>query len=195
MMRWALDNSLQRRRILACSILLAVLACAAFPGVSDASRKFRGQGFATIVPSNWTTGKGKQGASRLYGAASRKTKRGVAANTMQLGVSVIPVVDMERQLGRKLPSTLDELVGIVLQSTQAQNLQLTAPVRSSTLGGRPAASGAVQFSAPDGTTLLQSDTISVYRGRVYIVAYNVDIALQYEGLAILARAHRHWRWR
>ena len=62
MMRWALGSRLQRRRILACSILLAVLACAALPGVSDASRKFRGKGFATIVPSNWKIGKGKQGS-------------------------------------------------------------------------------------------------------------------------------------
>ena len=196
MMRWALDNSLQKRRILlACTVLLAMLACAALPSASDASRKFRGKGFATIVPSNWTTGKGKQGATRVYGAASRKTKPGVGANTTQLGVTVIPVVDMERQLGRKLPPTLDELVGLLLQSTQAQNLQLTAPVRSSTLGGRPAASGAVQFSTPDGTTLLQTDTVSVYRGHVYVVAFNLDLTLEYQGLAILARAHRHWRWR
>lgn len=195
MMRWALSNGLQKRKILACSILLAVLACAALPGVSDASRKFRGKGFATIVPSNWTTGKGKRGTTRVYGAASRQTKRGVGPNTMQLGITVVPVVDMERQLGRKLPPTLDEIVGIVLQSTQAQNLQLTAPVRSSTLGGRPAASGAVQFTTPDGTTMLQSDTVSVYRGNVYVVAFNVDLSLQYQGLATLARAHRHWHWR
>jgi hypothetical protein len=195
MMLWELGSKLQRRTILACSILLAVLACAALPSVSDASRKFRGKGFATIVPSNWTTGKGKQGAVRVYGAASRKTKRGVGLNTMQLGVSVIPVVDMERQLGRKLPPTLDDLVGLVLQSTQAQDVRLTAPVRSTTLGGRPAASGAVQFSSADGTTLLQSSTVSVYRGCVYVVGFNLDVKLQNQGLLIQARAHRHWRWR
>jgi hypothetical protein len=195
MMLWALGSRLQRRTILACSILLAVLACAALPSVSDASRKFRGKGFATIVPTNWKTGKGKQGTTRVYGAASPGTRPNVAPNAMQLGISVIPVTDMERQLGRKLPSTLEQLLGLVLQSTQQQNSQLTAPVRSSTLGGRPAASGAVQSSTPDGVTVLQSETVSVYRGQVYLVAFTLDVNLQYQGLPILARAHRHWRWR
>lgn len=193
MMRWALSNSLQKRRILVCSILLAVLACAGMPSVSDASRKFRGKGFVTIIPSKWKTGKGKQGTTRVYGAASPKTKANVAANTMQLGISMIPVVDMERQLGRKLPASLEELLGLIMQQ-QGQNAQITAPFRSSTLGGRPAASGAMQVPA-DGTTLLLSQTISVYRGQLYIVAYTVEVALQYQGLPVLARIHRHWRWR
>jgi hypothetical protein len=195
MMLWALGSRLQRRTILVCSILLAVVACAALPSVSDASRKFRGKGFTTIVPSDWKTGKGKQGTTRVYGAASRTTRRDVAVNMMQLGVSVIPVVDMERQIGRKLPSSLEELLSLVLQSTQQQNAQLTAPVRSTTLGGRPAAAGAVQSSTPEGATLLQSETVSVYRRQVYIVAFTLDLNLQYQGLPVLARAHRHWRWR
>jgi hypothetical protein len=195
MMLWALGSRLQRRTIMACSILLAMLACAALPSVSDASRKFRGKGFATIVPNNWKTGKGKQGTTRVYGAASPKTNPNVAANTMQLGISVIPVVDMERQLGRKLPSTLEALLGLVLQTTQGENVQLTSPIRSSTLGGRPAASGAVQASGGDGTPLLQSETVSLYRGQVYVVVFNLDLGLQYQGLPILARAHRHWHWR
>jgi hypothetical protein len=192
MMRWALSSSLQKRRILACSILLAVLACAGLPSVSDASRKFRGTGFVTVIPSKWKTGKGKQGTTRVYGAASRATRPNVAANTMQLGISVLPVGDMERQLGRKLPPSLEELLALLMQQ---QNAQITAPLRSTTLGGRPAASGAMQVPADGGTTLLQSQTISVYRGQVYVVAFGVDLALQYQGLPILARIHRHWRWR
>jgi hypothetical protein len=195
MMLWALGSRLQRRGILACSILLAVLACAALPSVSDASRKLSGKGFATIVPSNWKTGKGKQGTTRVYGAASRTTKSGVAQNTMQLGISVIPVVEMERQLGRKLPSSLEDLLQVVLQPPQeGQNAQVTAPFRSTTLGGRPAASGALQFSI-DGVILLSSGTVSLYRGRIYVVQYNLDTALQYRGLTTLKSIHSHWRWR
>ena len=194
MMPWALGSRLQRRKILACSILLAVLACMVLPGVSDASRKLRGADFVTKVPSTWKTGKGKQGTTRVYGAASPGTKRNVAANSMQLGISVVPVVDMERQLGRKLPPTLEELLALLLQG-QAQNAQVTAPLRSSALGGRPAASGALQFSPDGATTVLLSETVSVYRGRIYVVAYTVDVGLQYKGLAILRSIHRHWRWR
>jgi hypothetical protein len=195
MMSWAVGNRLQRRRILACSILLAVLACAALPGVCEASRKIRGYGFTTVVPSSWHTGKGKQGPTRVYGAASKQTKPGIPANTMQLGISVIPVVDVERQLGRKLPSSLEELLGLMLQPPQgAQNVQLTAPGRTSTLGGRPAASGALQFSLGP-TTMLQSQTISLYRGQIYAVAYNLDMSLLYRGLSVLKSVHSHWRWR
>jgi hypothetical protein len=195
MMPWALGSRLKRRRILACSILLAVLACAALPGVSDASRKFRGPGFTTIVPNNWKTGNGKQGPTRVYGAASPKTKRNVAPNTMQLGVTVMSVVTLERQLGRKIPSSLTDLLGLVLQPPQqAQNVELKAPFRTSSLGGRPAASGALQFFLA-GATLLQSQTISVYRGNVYLVEFDLDMALQAQGLPNLARIHRHWRWR
>lgn len=193
MTRWALSGRLQTRRILACSILLALLACAGLPSVSDASRKFRGKGFVTIVPSNWKVGKSRQGPARLYGAASPTTKTNVAANTMQLGVSVLPVVDMERQLGGKLPSSLQDLLGIVLEQ-QGQNAQIAAPLRSSTLGGRPAASGAIQYPV-DGTRMLQSATISIYRGQVYFVSFNIDVAVQYKGLPTLARVHRHWHWR
>jgi hypothetical protein len=195
MMPWALGDRLQRRTILACSILLAMLACAALPGVSDASRKFRGKGFTTIVPTDWKTGKGKQGGARVYGAASRSTRPNVPANTMQLGVSVVPVADMERRLGRKLPSSLEQLLGLVMQATQqSSNARVTAPFRASTLGGRSAASGALQFNA-SGTTMLVSQTVSVYRGRVYVLAFNLDTALEFQGLPILGRAHRHWRWR
>jgi hypothetical protein len=196
MMSWALGSRLKRRRILACSILLAVLACAALPGVSEAaSRKVRGYGFTTLVPGNWHTGKGKQGTTRVYGAASPKTKRGVTVNTMQLGISVVPVTDLERQLGRKIPSQPQELLGLIMQAPQqAQNVQLTAPFRDTSLGGRPAASGAVQFSL-GGTSMMLSETVSVYRGQVYVVEFDLDLALQYSGLANLARIHRHWHWR
>jgi hypothetical protein len=195
MMRWARSNSLQRRRILACSILLAVLACAALPGVSEASRKIRGVGFTTSVPGNWKTGKGKNGPTRVYGAASPKTKRGVTVNSMQLGITVIPVVDLERQVGRRLPPTLEELLALVISTPQqAQNVSFAAPIRSSLLGGAPAASGAAQFDF-NGATVLQSDTIAVRRGRVYIVEFDVDLRLQFQALPILGSIHKHWHWR
>jgi hypothetical protein len=195
MRRWVLGSSLQKRRMLACSLLLAVLACAALPGVSQASRKIRGYGFTTLVPGNWKTGKGKNGNTRVYGAASPKTKRGQTVNSQQLGISVIPVVDMERQLGQKLPSSLEQLLGALMSPPQqAQNVQLTAPIRTSTLGGRPAASGAAQFDF-NGATVLQSDTVSVYRGQVYLVEFDLDLSLQYQALPVLGRIHRHWHWR
>lgn len=195
MMRWALSNSLQKRRILACALLLAVLACAALPGVSDASRKFRGVGFSTVIPSSWKIGNGKNGDTRLYGASSRGTKGNTTINSLAIGVSVVPVTDFERQLGRKLPSSPEEILGLLMSAPQgAQNPSVTVPIRSSVLAGRAAASGALEFSA-GGTIVLQSETVSVYRNRIYLLAFNIDKRLQYQALPILARAHRHWRWR
>ena len=77
---------------------------------------------------------------------------------------------------------------------QAQNVQLTATFRATRLGGRPAASGAAQFFF-GGATVLQSATVSLHRGRVYVPELYLDTALQYPGLAIFQRVHRHWRWR
>jgi hypothetical protein len=195
MMRWAPASGLQKRRILACSIMLAVLACAALPGVSEASRKIRGVGFSTIVPSNWKVGKGKQGDTRVYGASSPKTKRNVTVNEMQLGISVVRVTDLERQLGRKIPASLEDLLGMVVSAPQsAQGVQFTAPIRATTLDGLPAASSASQFFF-NGATVLQSDTVSIRKGRVYIIEYQIDVNLTYQGLPILARLRNHWHWR
>ncbi len=195
MMWWARGGSLKKRRILACSILLAVLACATVPSASQAaSRKIRGVGFSTLVPGNWKTGKSKTGNSHVYGAASPKSKRSATVNLMQVGISVIPVVDLERQLGRKLPASPEELLGLVMSPPQqAQNVQLTAPFRASTLDGRRAASGAVQFNY-NGALLLQSNTVAVRRGLVYVIEFDLDMALQFQGLPVLAGIHRHWRW-
>ena len=195
MMRWAPSNSLQKRRILACALLLGVFACAALPGVSDASRKFRGVGFSTVIPNSWKIGNGKNGDTRLYGASARRKKSNDLINSMALGVSVVPVTDLERQLGRKLPSSPQEILGLLMSAPQnAQSPSVAVPIRSSVLGGRAAASGALEFSA-GGTIVLQSETVSVYRNRIYLVAFNIDKRLQYRALPILARAHRHWRWR
>jgi hypothetical protein len=195
MMSWALGSRLQRRRILACSILLAVLACAALPGVSEASRKFRGYGFSTIVPTGWKLDNSKFGTSRVYSASSPQTRPNVTVNSTTLSVNVIPVPDFERQLGRKIPASYEELLGDVMTAPQqAQNVQLTATFRATKLDGRPAASGAAQFFL-GGATLLQSETVSVSRGHVYILQFYVDLALQYQGLSTLSRVHRHWHWR
>jgi hypothetical protein len=195
MMRWAVGSRLQRRRIVACSILLAVLACAALPGVSQASRKIRGYGFTTIVPTKWNTGKSKNGTTRVYGAAPRGVKANDTVNAMHLGITVVPVKDFERQLGRRLPSSLEQLLGAVFSAPQqAQNVSVTAPFRTTTLGGIPAASGAATFFI-NGATVLQSETVSVRRGQVYIVTFFQDTALQYGALQVLQRIHRHWHWR
>jgi hypothetical protein len=195
MMRWAPASGLQKRRILASSIMLAVLACAALPGVSEASRKLRGVGFSTIVPGTWKTGKGAVGGTHIYRAASAKTKPNVTVNSMQLSVTVMPAKDLERQLGRKLPSSLEALLGMVVSAPQsAQGVQFVVPIRSSSLAGVPAASSAAQYIY-NGATVVQSDTICVRRGRVYIVEFNYDLNLEYQGLPILGRTHSHWRWR
>lgn len=195
MMPWALGSRLQRRRILACSILLVVLACAALPGVSEASRKFRGYGFSTIVPSGWKVDKGKAGTARFYTAASPQTRPGVTTNSTTLNVNVIPVTDFERQLGRKIPSSYEELLGEIMTAPQqAQNVRLTATFRTTRLDGRPAASGAAQFFL-GGATVLQSATVSRHRGRVYIIQMYLDTALEYQGLPTLSRVHRRWHWR
>jgi hypothetical protein len=180
---------------MACSILLAVLACAALPGVSEASRKIRGYGFTTIVPTKWKTGKGKNGSTHVYGAAPPGIKANDTVNAMHLGITVVPITDFERQLGRKLPSSLEQVLGAVMSAPQqAQNVKLVAPLRTTTLDGLPAASGAAEFFI-NGATVLQSETVSVHRGQVYIVTFYQDTALQYPALLILQRIHRHWHWR
>ena len=139
MMPWALGSRLQRRRILACSILLAVLACAALPGVSDASRKFRGNGFSTIVPSGWKTGKGKHGHhARLRRRFAADQDQASRPNTTQLGVNVIPVTDFERQLGRKTPVLARGASGRSRDARRSRRrtCRSTAPFRTTTLGGR-----------------------------------------------------------
>jgi hypothetical protein len=194
MMRWAVGSRLQRRRIVVCSILLAVLACAALPGVSDASRKIRGYGFTTIVPPKWQTGHGKNGTARVYGAAPRGVKPNDVVNAIHLGITVVPIADMERQIGRKLPS-LDQLLGgLMSPPQQAQNVSFVAPVRVTTLDGLPAASGAVEYFF-NGATVLQSQTVATHRGQVYIIRYYQDTSLQYAGIKILQSIHRHWHWR
>jgi hypothetical protein len=116
-------------------------------------------------------------------------------NAIHLGISVVPVQDFERQLGRKLPSSLIQVLGAVMAAPQqAQNVSLVAPFRTTTLGGLPAASGAAQFNL-NGATVLQSETVAVHRGHVYMVQYYQDTQLQYQALPILQRVHRHWRWR
>jgi len=108
---------------------------------------------------------------------------------------VIPVTDFERQLGRKIPASFEDLLGAVMTAPQqAQNVQVTAAFRTTKLGGRPAASGAAQFFL-GGATLLQSETVSISRGHVYILQFYVDLAVQYQGLTTLRGVHRHWRWR
>lgn len=196
MMPWALGRRPQTRWLLAFSILLAVLACAALPGVSEASRKLRGPDFSTSVPSRWKVDKVvKNGTARIYGASSPTTKRGVTKNGTLLSVNVVPITDFERQLGRRIPGSLVELLGAVMGAPQqAQNPRITASFRGTTLDGRPAASGAAQFDL-GGATVLQSTTLSIYRGHVYLVQFYVDLTLQYRGLAVLRSAHRHWNWR
>jgi hypothetical protein len=178
----------------ACSILLAVLACAALPGVSEASRKIRGYGFTTIVPTKWKTGKSKNGSTRVYGAAPPGVKPNDTVNAIHLGITVVPIADFERQLGRKLPSLEQVLAAVMTPPQQAQNVSLVAPFRTTTLGGLPAAAGAAEFFV-SGATVLQSETVSVHRGQVYIVTFYQDTALQYQALQILQRIHRHWHWR
>jgi hypothetical protein len=43
--------------------------------------------------------------------------------------------------------------------------------------------------------VLQSETVSVHRGQVYIVTFYQDASLQTLALPVLQRIHRHWRWR
>lgn len=181
---------------MACSILLAVLACAALPGVSDAaSRKMRGYGFTTIIPSKWKSGKSKNGTTRVYGAAPPGTKLSDTVNAVHLGITVVPVTDFERQLGRKLPSSLEQVLGFVMTAPQqAQSVSLVAPFRTTTLDGLPAASGAAQFFI-NGATVLQSETVAVHRRQVYIIQDDEDTALQFLALPVLQRIHRHWHWR
>jgi hypothetical protein len=195
MMRRVRLNTIERRRILACSILLAVIAVGALPSVSQASRKLRGVGFSTIVPSKWKVDKGKGRDPRVYRASSPGARPNVAVNSAVLGVIVTTETTLERQAGRKLPSSPEELLGLVAGAPgDAQNLQVVAPTRGALLDGAPAASIAVSYTRA-GASVLQTDTVSVYRGRVYVVELATDISIQIDALHVLAQARSRWRWR
>ena len=155
----------------------------------------RGYGFTTVIPSKWKTGQSKTGTSRVYGAAPPGTKPNDTVNAVHLGISVIPVKDFERQLGRKIPSSLEQVLGAVMSAPQqAQNVSLVAPIRAAALDGLPAASAAAQFFL-NGATVLQSETISIHRGQVYIIQFYQDTQLQNLALPVLQRIHRRWHWR
>ena len=186
MMSWALGRRPQRRRILACSLLLAVLACAAVPGASEASRKFRGQGFSTRVPTSWKIDKpGRAGATRIYNASSRQTKRNTTVNSTLMTVNVVPVADLERQLAGSFLAPTRSCWSRHGPAAAGAERAGHGVVRGTILGGRPAASGAANFFL-GGATVLQSDTISIYRGRVYILQFYVDQNVQYQGLTTCA---------
>jgi hypothetical protein len=195
MMRRVRLNTIERRRILACSILLAMIAFGALPSVSQASHKLRGVGFSTVVPSKWKVTKGRNGGVHTYRMVPPHTKQGVTANSMAIGINVAPAVDLERKAGRKIPSSMLELWGLMVTAPSgAQGAQIIAPVRTTTVDGAPAASGAATY-ALGGATVLQSDTVTVHHGRVYLIELVTDISIQFEGLSPLGRLRDRWRWR
>jgi hypothetical protein len=195
MMRWVPRNTIERRRILACSMLLASIAFGTLPSASQASRKLHGVGFSTIVPSKWKLSKFKSGSLHGYRIVPPRTKKGVTVNSMAIGITVTPAKDLERQLGRKIPASMLELWGLMVSAPQgAQGPQIIAPVRTTTVDGVPGASGAASY-ALGGATVLQSDTVSVHHGRVYVIELATDINIQFQGLPALGRVRDHWRWR
>jgi hypothetical protein len=195
MMRRVRLDTIERRRILACSILLAVIAIGALPGVSQASHKLRGVGFSTIVPSKWKVTKGKTRDPRVYRASSPGARPNVTVNSAVLGVIVTTAKTLERRAGRKLPSSPEELLGLVAGAPgDVQGLQIVAPTRGALLDGVPAASIAVSYTR-GGAAILQTDTVAVYHGRVYVVELATDISIQVNALHVLAQARSRWRWR
>jgi hypothetical protein len=196
MMRRVRLNTIDRRRILACSILLAVLAFGALPSVSQAAnRKLRGPGFSTIVPSNWKVTTSRKGGAHTYRMVPPHTKKGVTVNSMAIGVTVIPGKDVERQAGHKISDSMEELWGLMVTAPAgAQGLQIIAPVRTTTVDGTPGASGAASYFFND-ASVLQSDTVTYRNGRVYVIEFATDINIQYKGLPVLGRLRDHWRWR
>jgi hypothetical protein len=195
MMRLVPGNTLQKRKLLACSILLAVLACAALPGTSQAkSHRLRGVGFSTIVPRDWKRGRQDNGAARSYFAAWAKNKPNTAVNSMVLDVTVISVKAAERQLGRKLPSSLEDIASQTLGGPQGTQAQVVVPARPTRLRGTPAASIVFQYIY-NNAMLLQSDTVCIRHGRLYILELKIDTVKQWVGLPVLEKARNHWRWR
>jgi len=197
MMRRVLwNNAIERRRVLACSLLLAVLACAALPGASQAaaSLRLRGAGFSTIVPRDWKLGRQTNGDTRSYLAAWAKNKPNTSVNSMVLTVTVIPVKSAERQIGRKLPSSLVDAVSQVLGGPQGTQTQVLVPARPTRLRGMPAASIVFQYIY-NNAQLIQSDTLCIRHGRIYIIELVIDTVKQFQGLPVLEKARAHWRWR
>ena len=188
-------NTIERRRILACSILLAVIAFGALPSVSQAAnRKLRGPGFSTIVPSKWKIQRQKGAGTRVYHAVAPTNKPNVAVNSMTLDVIVASVKSLERQLGHKLPASPEELVGQMVGGPQGTQAQVLVPTRSTRLDGAPAASVVLQYIY-NNAMIVQSDTLCVRHGRVYVIELHIDTVMQFQGLPVLAQARSHWHWR
>jgi hypothetical protein len=195
MMRRVRLNTIDRRRILVCSILLAVLAFGALPSVSQAAnRKLRGPGFSTIVPRKWKIKHQKGAGTRVYHAAAPTNKPNVSVNSMALDVIVASAKTLERQLGRKLPASPVELIGQVVGGPQGTQAQVLVPARATRLDGAPAASVVLQYIY-NNAMIIQSDTLCVRHGRIYVVQLEIDTVMQFQGLPVLERARSHWRWR
>jgi hypothetical protein len=196
MMRWApRTNTIARRRLLACSLLLAVLACAALPGVSEsaATRKLRGPGFSTLVPKSWKVTRQKSGDTRTYQAAAPPNRPNVSVNSMSLGVVVTSVKSFERQLGHKLPRAPEDFIGQVVGGPQGTQAQTLVPPRATKLDGARAASVVLQYIY-NNAMILQSDTLCVRHGRIYVIELDIDTVKQFDGLPVLEKARAHWRW-
>ena len=188
-------STLSRRRLLACSILLAVLACAALPGASQASTKLRGPGYSTIVPNGWKVAKTSANGWRYLRAFAPRTGRNGTSRLLTVGISVISSKALAKQARLKqLPSSPESLLALVANSpNQAQNVQIVAPIRPALLRGIPAAASAAQYVLGN-SSVLQSNTACERNGRVYSLELEVDMSIQYAGTKVLGRARDHWRW-
>jgi hypothetical protein len=195
MMRRAPLNTLQRRRILACSLLLAVCVCASLPGVSQASRKIRGPGYSTVLPNGWKVAKSRAGAWYYLRAFAPQKGQAGTSQLLTVGISVISTKGLAKQARvKRLPSSPQDLLPLVANSLNgAQNVQVVAPIRSTALRAAPAAASAVTYALGN-TSVLQSNVVSPHGRRVFSVELEVDQSIQYAGTKVLSSLLKHWRW-
>ncbi|MCW2993421.1 MAG: hypothetical protein JWQ18_916 [Conexibacter sp.] len=185
-------SGLQRRRILASSLLLAVLVCAALPSVSQASRKIRGPGYSTILPDHWRVQKSRnQSWYELRGYAPKTTVK-----LMTLAVSVISEKALAKRARVKaLPSSPERLLQIVATAPQgAAQVQTRIPPRGTSLDGEPGASMVSEYILNAQADVIQTNLVARHHGRVYSIEMEVDTLLQDGGTAYLQQLVRHWHW-
>jgi hypothetical protein len=189
-------GTLQRRKILAFSMLLAILACASLPSISQASKKVRGPGYSTSVPNRWKIVKSTGNGWRYVRGFAPRTGKNGTSTLLTVGVSVTSAKNLAKQARVKtLPSSPEAILPLVANSLEgAQNAEITAPIRPTDLRGTPAAASAAQYGLGN-IQVLQSNVAAVRHGRVYSIEMEVDLRLQYAGTKLLRSLLSHWRWR
>jgi len=192
MMRRVRISSLRRRRILASALLLAALACAALPGVSQASKRISGPGYSTILPNGWRVSTSRSaGLHQLRAYAPRTTVK-----LLTIGVTVISARTLARQAGvKRLPSSPERLLQLVAKTPSgAAGAQVRTTPRPVRLARASGAWEVLEYILNSQFDVVQTNIVTRRHGRVYWVEMEVDKLVQADGTAAMDPLRSHWRW-